>query len=90
MRCSECDCLEEVTTIAAMLSVGNIWAIPDARNTKETARFYSTRGSMSHPYGDMHTYLFLYNSFVAEGRKQEWCQRNYLRYWTLLEAERMR
>lgn len=87
---SDCDCLEEVVTIAAMLSTDNIWVVPDTRQKEATAAFHTARMTLSHPFGDLHTYLHVYNTYIKEGRSQEWCARNYLRYWSLVAAERMR
>jgi HrpA-like RNA helicase len=87
---SDCDCLEELVTIAAMLSVGTIWAAPDPRSSAETAAYQAARAALAHPYGDMHTYLQVYTAFVAEGRSAEWCERHFLSYWALVAAERMR
>lgn len=95
-----------MVTIAAMLSVGTIWAVPPeahhgthtpthAHKDKKggettTALFLAARAALSHPFGDMHTYLHVYNTYVGEGRSQDWCERHYLHYWALVAADRMR
>jgi hypothetical protein len=73
-----------------MLSVGHVWAVPDARSAKDHAAFHTARSALSHPFGDLHTYLYVYNTFIGGGRKEEWCERNYLRYWALIKAEKIR
>jgi HrpA-like RNA helicase len=148
---SECDCLEEVTTICAMLSAENIWITPPppsreakalqlrqqqqqqagggrlqmnlkgsyantwgdhnnnstnsggnnnngADNGRAQQNFLSEEGerarrahaALSHPYGDFHTYLNVYNTWVANGRSPQWCERNYVNFRSIKTVSNIR
>jgi HrpA-like RNA helicase len=142
---SECDCLEEVTTICAMLSAENIWITPpppsrEAKNlqlrqqqqakdsrlqmnfkgayssgnasghsnsstssaggggdraqqnflSEEGERARRAHAALSHPYGDFHTYLHVYNTWVANGRSPQWCDRNYVNFRSIKTVANIR
>ena len=122
---SECDCLEEVTTICAMLSAESIWVTPPPpsrenrfaaaktaapqaesrlqmnfkgsygqsqhahhnnnssnsnNSSEESERARRAHASLSHPYGDFHTYLHVYNSWESNNRSVQWCERNFVNF----------
>ncbi len=133
---SEVNCLEEVTTICAMLSAESIWITPppparEARfgnkssaavpptesrlqmNFKSYGNNYPSSGqnagrsgpfgggnggfnnfhgaedserarqahaALSHPYGDFHTYLHVYNTWESQNRSMQWCERNFVNF----------
>lgn len=128
---SEVNCLEEVTTICAMLSAESIWITPppparEARfgnksapvapsesrlqmNFKSYGNNYPSGGAnqgrnggfsslsggnsgeeserarlahaaLSHPYGDFHTYLHVYNTWESHNRSVQWCERNFVNF----------
>jgi HrpA-like RNA helicase len=123
---SECDCLEEVTTICAMLSAESIWVTPpppsrenrfaaaaksaapqaesrlqmnfkgsygqsqhahhnnssnyNNNSSEESERARRAHAALSHPYGDFHTYLHVYNSWESNNRSVQWCERNFVNF----------
>ena len=147
---SECDCLEEVTSICAMLSAENIWITPpppskeakfmqmkqqqqlqqgggnrlqmnfkgaygnggnsssvraganngdvNGGSERGTNNFLSEDGerarrahaALSHPFGDFHTYLHVYNMWVANGRSPQWCDRNYVNFRSIKTVSSIR
>lgn len=82
------DCLSEILTIAAMVSLqGAIW-VQHEGNKKESE---STRRKFAVEEGDHLTYLNVYQAFVTKGKKEpKWCRDNLLNYRSLQRAVSIR
>lgn len=82
------DCLSEILTIAAMVSLqGAIW-VQHEGNKKESE---STRRKFAVEEGDHLTYLNVYQAFVTKGKKEpKWCRDNLLNYKSLQRAVSIR
>lgn len=82
------DCLSEILTIAAMVSLqGAIW-VQHEGNKKEAE---STRRKFAVEEGDHLTYLNVYQAFVTKGKKEpKWCRDNLLNYRSLQRAVSIR
>ena len=82
------DCLSEILTIAAMVSLqGAIWVQHEGdRKASE-----STRRRFAVEEGDHLTYLNVYQAFVTKGKKDSrWCRDNLLNYRSLQRAVSVR
>lgn len=82
------DCLSEILTIAAMVSLqGAIWVQHEGdRKASE-----STRRRFAVEEGDHLTYLNVYQAFVTKGKKDsKWCRDNLLNYRSLQRAVSVR
>lgn len=81
------DCLSEMLTIAAMLSLqGNLWITHDSKKAEETAR-----RRFAVEQGDHLTLLNVYQAFVTKGKKESrWCQQHYLNFKALTRAVSIR
>lgn len=82
------DCLSEILTIAAMVSLqGAIWVQHEGdRKASE-----STRRRFAVEQGDHLTYLNVYQAFVTKGKKDsKWCRDNLLNYRSLQRAVSVR
>ena len=80
------DCVDDIITIVAMLSVQTIFYRP--RDKQEQAderkrRFFS-------PLGDHITLLDVYRQWVRSGRSTQWCQDNFIVERSLRRAEDVR
>lgn len=82
------DCLSEILTIAAMVSLqGAIW-VQHEGNKKESE---STRRKFAVEEGDHLTYLNVYQAFITKGKKEpKWCRDNLLNYRSLQRAVSIR
>lgn len=82
------DCLSEILTIAAMVSLqGAIW-VQHEGNKKESE---SMRRKFAVEEGDHLTYLNVYQAFVTKGKKEpKWCRDNLLNYRSLQRAVSIR
>lgn len=82
------DCLSEILSIAAMVSLqGSVWVQADA--DKRTAE--STRRKFAVEEGDHLTYLNVYQAFITKGKKDpKWCRDNLLNYRSLQRAVSVR
>lgn len=85
----EFDCLDDVLTIAAMLSSEEIWYTPrrqkggsvltqqrgggDARYDQHVKKAFQARQRLSHPDGDHLSFLAVYNEWLRRGASMEWC-----------------
>lgn len=81
-------CLEEMLSIAAMLSVqGAIWfSHDDGRDASETAR-----RKFAAEEGDHLTLLNVYRAFTTKGRRDaKWCRDHYLNYKSMTRAVSIR
>ncbi|KAJ5909101.1 hypothetical protein N7495_001783 [Penicillium taxi] len=82
------NCLSEILTIAAMVSLqGTVWVQHDGE--KRIAE--SHRRKFAVEEGDHLTYLNVYQAFVTKGKKDsQWCRRNLLNYKALQRAVSIR
>ncbi|CAF2368529.1 unnamed protein product [Rotaria sp. Silwood2] len=83
-----CDysCSNEILSIASMLSVPPCFLRPSDERTeadKAKARF-------AHIDGDHLTLLNVYHAFKQNHDNDEWCQQNYLDYYSLVMADKIR
>ncbi|EME49320.1 hypothetical protein DOTSEDRAFT_68185 [Dothistroma septosporum NZE10] len=81
------DCLSEMLTIAAMVSLqGNVWFSQDTKKAEETAR-----RKFAVEEGDHLTLLNAYQAFVTKGKKESrWCQQHYLNFKSMTRAVSIR
>ncbi|KAF7185018.1 putative ATP-dependent RNA helicase DHX35 [Pseudocercospora fuligena] len=81
------DCLSEILTIAAMVSLqGNVWFTHDLKKAEETAR-----RKFAVEEGDHLTLLNVYQAFVTKGKKEaKWCQQHYLNFKSMTRAVSIR
>ncbi|KAI9010131.1 P-loop containing nucleoside triphosphate hydrolase protein [Hyaloraphidium curvatum] len=79
-------CSEEIATIAAMLSVENVFVQPAGKRNeadKEKRRFSVLEG-------DHLTYLNTYNAFVEHNASSQFCHAHFLNYQAMLRARAIR
>lgn len=83
----EFDCLPEMLTVAAMVSLqGNVWFTHDEKKKEESAR---RRFAVEE--GDHLTLLNAYQAFVTKGKKDaKWCQQQYLNFKSMTRAVSIR
>lgn len=88
LSASSFDCLSEVLTIAAMVSLqGAVWV--QHKDDKKASE--STRRKFAVEEGDHLTYLNVYQAFVTKGKKEpKWCRDNLLNYRSLQRAVSIR
>ena len=81
------DCLSEMLTIAAMVSLqGNVWFSQDTKKAEETAR-----RKFAVEEGDHLTLLNAYQAFITKGKKESrWCQQHYLNFKSMTRAVSIR
>ncbi|KAF9434626.1 hypothetical protein BGZ76_007704 [Entomortierella beljakovae] len=78
-------CTQEMLTIAAMLSVQNIFVNPTSLATEEEHRKF---GAME---GDHITLLNVYNAFVSRGKKSsKWCANHLINFKAISRAHSIR
>ncbi|KAI3365157.1 hypothetical protein L3Q82_010254 [Scortum barcoo] len=88
----EFDCVSEMLTIAAMLSVPSCFLDPPAGMTHEAVQCHR---KFQHPEGDHFTLINIYNAFMQCQREQhlspeKWCQDYFLDHSALKTAEAVR
>ncbi|XP_042379237.1 probable pre-mRNA-splicing factor ATP-dependent RNA helicase DEAH9 isoform X1 [Zingiber officinale] len=78
MVLSACDlgCSEEMTTIAASLSVQSIWV--SGRGAQKESDEVKLRFAAAE--GDHITFLNVYKGFINSGKSSQWCYKNYVNY----------
>ncbi|KAF1330437.1 putative atp-dependent RNA helicase dhx35-like, partial [Globisporangium splendens] len=82
-------CTQEILSIASILSVGDIFL--SARGSRERKeRLVEAMGEFAHPDGDHMTYLHIYDEFLENGKKREWCDEHLLDYRALVRAVEIR
>ncbi|KAF9608754.1 hypothetical protein IFM89_010886 [Coptis chinensis] len=69
-------CLEEVITIAAILSVQSIWV--SVRGVQKEMDEVKLRFAAAE--GDHVTYLNVYKAFLQSGKSSQWCYKNFINY----------
>lgn len=98
LQATEEGCLKEVLTIAAMLSVENIWfsrkpkpqaGQPDRAHERD-AEADRAHAQFRHPRGDHITYLMVYAAWEARGFDEQWCKDAFLSLRALKNARSIR
>ena len=83
-------CSNEILTIAAMLSVPNVFLRPNAQRQQADA----AHAEFAHPDGDHLTLLNVYHSYKNNcpdaSTASQWCWQNYLSYRALQQADNVR
>lgn len=86
----EFKCSNEILTIAAMLSVPNVFMRPNAQRSQADA----AHAEFAHPDGDHLTMLNVYHSYKNNchdnATASQWCWQNYLSFRTLQQADNVR
>ncbi|KAI9105731.1 P-loop containing nucleoside triphosphate hydrolase protein [Phlyctochytrium arcticum] len=79
-------CSEEALTIAAMLSVDNVFVTPSGQRgeAEEEKRRFSVEE------GDHITYLNVYNAFMNSHKSPKWCYNHFLNHKTMVRAVSIR
>ena len=82
------DCLSEMLTIAAMVSLqGSVWV----SHSGERKAAETTRRKFAAEEGDHLTLLNIYQTFITKGKKDaKWCRDNLLNYKSLTKAVSIR
>lgn len=80
------NCSNEVLSIAAMLSVPNVFLRPRER-AKEAD---GCKAQFAHPDGDHLTLLHVYHAYLQKGKDKFWCQQNFLNHKSLQNADNVR
>lgn len=83
----EFGCSEEVTTIAAMLQVENVFQTPHGQGA---IRARTTKRKFEVEEGDLITLLNVYSAFVKAGYTKHFCNQNYLHFKRLKRAVEMK
>ncbi|KAM3863116.1 putative pre-mRNA-splicing factor ATP-dependent RNA helicase DHX32 [Diretmus argenteus] len=88
----EFDCVNEVVTIAAMLTAPSCFVVPSAELRPEAAQCHM---KFQHPEGDHFTLINIYKAFKQNQRDpscrvEKWCQDYYLNLSALLRADALR
>jgi hypothetical protein len=58
--------------------------------SEEGERARRAHAALSHPFGDFHTLLHVYNTWVANGRSPQWCDRNYVNFRSIKTVSSIR
>lgn len=82
----EFGCSNEMLSLAAMLSVPNVFMRP-ANQRKEADM---AKAQFTHPDGDHLTLLNVYHAYKANGADKTWCWNNYLNARSLVQADNVR
>ncbi|KAJ4828539.1 hypothetical protein Tsubulata_035963 [Turnera subulata] len=69
-------CLDEIITIAAILSIQSIWV--SARGAQKELDEAKLRFAAAE--GDHVTFLNVYKGFLQSGKSSQWCHRNFVNY----------
>lgn len=79
---------QEILTIAAMLTVENIWINP--RDGDEKTRAQGMRARFASRYGDHITFLCVYDTWEANRFSRRWCEENYIHFRAMRQAKEVR
>jgi len=82
----EFKCSNEILTIAAMMSVPNVWLRPNNQRREADA----SKAALTVPAGDHLTLLNVYNQYVLNKHDKNWAWTNYLSLRSLQQAENVR
>lgn len=81
-------CADELLTIAAMLSVEEIWTSPRGEKKKEKAT--ERRKALAHRTGDHMTLLNIYRTWEATDFSRDWCFDNFVHHRAMRTARSIR
>lgn len=81
-----CRCMREVLTIAAMLSVPNVFVRP--RDSAKAAD--EAKAEFTHADGDHLTLLNVFSAWKSNGQDQSWAYNNFLNQRSLSSADNVR
>ncbi|TMW58519.1 hypothetical protein Poli38472_010078 [Pythium oligandrum] len=82
-------CTDEVLTIASMLSVGDVFMNP--RGSKDRrAKISEAMSEFAEAEGDHLMYLKIYDEFIDNGRRRDWCDEHMLQFQALTRATEIR
>lgn len=81
-------CADEMLTIAAMLSVEDIWVSP--RGEAKKGKAAEKRKKLAHRMGDHMTLLRVYRTWEALDFSKDWCFDNYIHHRALRAARNIR
>lgn len=82
-------CTEQILSIASVLSVGDVFL--SARGSKERKmKIVEAMGVFADPDGDHLTYLKIFNEFVENGKRRDWCDEFMLSHRALVRAVEIR
>ena len=79
-------CSNEILTIAALLSVPNIFQRPKERANEAD----QVKREFAHIDGDHLTLLNVYHAWLKEGKDQRWCYDHYINHRSITSAENVR
>ncbi|KAG2047895.1 P-loop containing nucleoside triphosphate hydrolase protein [Suillus hirtellus] len=82
----EFKCSNEILSIAAMLSVPNVWLRPSHKREEADA----AKALLTVPGGDHLTLLNVYNNYIQNQHDKAWTWTNYLSAQALIQAENVR
>ncbi|KAF7322898.1 p-loop containing nucleoside triphosphate hydrolase protein [Mycena chlorophos] len=82
----EFKCSNEILTIAAMLSVPNVWLRPNNQRREADA----AKALLTVPDGDHLTLLNVYNEYINNQLDKNWAWTNYLSARALMQADNVR
>jgi ATP-dependent RNA helicase DHX8/PRP22 len=97
----EYNCLNEMITVAAMISVESVWieaSKQQKKNNSTSGRYQSyleaieeAHSKLRHAAGDHISYLSIFALFDSVGhRSKEWCEDNFINYRSMSTAARIR
>lgn len=88
----EFKCSNEILSIAAMLSVPNVFVRPSQASQRQAAD--AARAEFAHPDGDHLTLLNVYHAYKTHCHDMktgsDWCWQNYLSHRALIQADNVR
>ncbi|CCU97979.1 unnamed protein product [Malassezia sympodialis ATCC 42132] len=88
----EFKCSNEILSIAAMLSVPNVFVRPSQASQRQAAD--AARAEFAHPDGDHLTLLNVYHAYKTNcpdmKTGSDWCWQNYLSHRALIQADNVR
>lgn len=83
-------CTEEVLTIAAAVSVQNIFLSQSQGTKEQRAVILESIGEFANKRGDLLTYLKVYDEFTASVNRRNWCNENSVDYRALQRVDEVR
>ncbi|XP_037663442.1 ATP-dependent RNA helicase DQX1 [Choloepus didactylus] len=81
----EFDCVDEMLTLAAMLT-----AAPGFTHPPLCAKEAALRRALEHPDGDHSSLIQVYEAFIQNGEDEAWCQARGLNWMALCQARKLR
>lgn len=86
----EYHCSQEIVTIAAMVSVQNIFIQPKSRSNVDKSTIMQIRRQFWVEEGDHLSLLNVYNGFIQNGKSGKWCHDRLLNFKALSRAIKIR